>query len=856
MLSFERRPFFLLVGLLLLPGAFAQRSPAAPPDRIAGRLDPNRVAAIKGNIHPKARPENDRGRVSASLSLDYVTLRLKPAPAQQADLDQLLTQMQDPRSPNFRKWLTPEQYADRFGASPADLAPISAWLEGQGLTVISTARGRNFVVFKGSAGAVEAALHVEIHNFLVDGRMHYANATEPSVPAAMQSFTAGFLGLDDFKLQAPQQATQPIPESLYQNQHVMAPIDLWTIFDTVPFYKAGYTGAGMKLAVIGQSDVNLSDITQYRTAINIPPNTPVKLLVPGSKNPGILSGDSGESDLDLEMAGAIDYGAEIVFVYSPSVITSVTYAIDQAVAPVISYSYAGCELNDSRSAAMALQQLAQQASAEGITWVAASGDNGAAGCDAGLAVAASGISVMLPASIPEVTGVGGTAFADGSGNYWSNSNGVALSYIPEAGWNDTAQVNHLAASGGGMSIFFPRPSWQSAPGVPSGSTRLVPDVALSASAIHDSYFVVEAGSNRLVGGTSAATPVFAGMILLINQFLGLNGAGNINSFLYGLASTPGSVCSTYSVTATCAFHDVTLGSNMVPCTSGLNGCFSGQMGYFAGAGYDMVTGLGSVDATNLALAAARSEGPSISSVTTAYGGTAIAQNTFIVIKGGNLVPTTTPASGAIWSSAPSFASGLMPTQLNGVSVTVNGKAAFVYFYCSAATDPSCSQDQLNILTPLDNTVGPVPVVVTSGGASSPAFSVSLQTVSPSFLLFSAGYIAATHGDNSLVGAASLYPGYSTPAKHGEIVALYAVGFGLPSTALINGSATQSGSLPVLPSCSVGGSSAPVAFAGLISPGLYQLNLTIPAGAPNGDDSVVCIYGGTTTPPTDVVTVLQ
>jgi len=852
----ERPAFFLLVGLLLPAGVFAQRSSAAPPDRIAGRLDPNRLATIKGNIHPKARPENDRGPVSASSNLDYIALRLKPTAAQQADLNQLLTQMQDPRSPNFRKWLTPEQYADRFGASPADLAQIAAWLEGQGLTVIGTARGRNFVVFKGRASAVKAALHVEIHNFLVDGEMHYANVTEPSVPAAIQSFTAGFLGLDDFKLKAPQQAASPVPASLYQNQHVMAPIDLWTIFDTVPFYKAGYTGAGMKLAVIGQSDVNLSDISQYRTAINIPPNTPVKLLVPGSKNPGILSGDSGESDLDLEMAGAIDYGAELVFVYSPSVITSVTYAIDQAVAPVISYSYAGCELNDSRSAAMALQQLAQQASAEGITWVAASGDNGAAGCDAGATVAASGISVMLPASIPEVTGVGGTAFADGSGNYWNSSNGLALSYIPEAGWNDTTQVNHLAASGGGMSIYFPRPAWQSVPGMPPGNTRLVPDVALSASAIHDSYFVVEAGATRLVGGTSAATPVFAGMILLINQYLGISGAGNINSFLYGLASTPGSVCSTYSVTSTCVFHDVTLGSNMVPCTAGLNGCFSGQMGYFAGTGYDMVTGLGSVDATNLALAAAKSEGPSISSVTTAYGGTAIAQNTFIVIKGGNLVPATTPASGAIWSSAPSFASGLMPTQLNGVSVTVNGKPAFVYFYCSAATDPSCSQDQLNILTPLDNTVGPVQVVVSSGTASSPAFTVNMQVVAPSFLLFSAGYIAATHANNALVGPTSLYPGLSTPAKHGEEIALYAVGFGMPSTALINGSAVQSGSLPVLPSCSVGGSAAPVAFAGLISPGLYQLNLTIPAGAPNGDDSVVCIYGGTTTPPTDVITVLQ
>jgi pseudomonalisin len=143
----------------------------AQQDRIAGRLDPAKLAVVKGSVHPKARPENDRGPVSPSLELPYITLSLKPTPGQQADLDRLLAEQQDPASPNHRKWLTPEQYADRFGASRSDIAQIVQWLESQGLTVVSTARGRNFVVFKGTAGQVEAALHVEIHNFLVDGEM-------------------------------------------------------------------------------------------------------------------------------------------------------------------------------------------------------------------------------------------------------------------------------------------------------------------------------------------------------------------------------------------------------------------------------------------------------------------------------------------------------------------------------------------------------------------------------------------------------------------------------------------------------------------------------------------------------------
>ncbi len=251
-----------------------------------------------------------------------------------------------------------------------------------------------------------------------------------------------------------------------------------------------------------------------------------------------------------------------------------------------------------------------------------------------------------------------------------------------------------------------------------------------------------------------------------------------------------------------------------------------------------------------------SGGSVIRSITTANGGANIAQNTFIVIKGVNLVPANTPANGVIWSSAPSFASGLMPTQLNGVGVTVDNQPAFVYFYCSAATNSACSQDQLNILTPLDSIVGPVSVVVTSGAATSAPFIANMQAAVPSFLLFGAtGYVAATHASGAYVGPTSLYPGASTPAQAGEQIQMYAVGFGLPSVALVNGSAKQSGSLPALPQCTLGGNPASVAFAGLVgSPGLYQLNLTIPAGTPNGDNPVSCTYGGTTTPAGDLITV--
>jgi uncharacterized protein (TIGR03437 family) len=826
---------------------------------MSGLLDPNHFVALSGNVHPKARPENDRGPVSSDLSLDYITLHLRPTPAQQADLDKLLIALQTPSSPKYRNWLTPEAYADRFGASKADIAQIVGWLQGQGLTIVSTARGRNFVVFNGTAASVEAALHVEIHKFLVDGEMHFANATEPSVPAAIQPFTIGFSGLDDFNMRPPRRVMKPIPDGGgVGGQYDLAADDLWTIYDTLLLYSVGVTGSGMKLAVIGQANVNLADIAAYQTAVGLPSNPPVKLLV-GSVDPGIISVDSDESDLDLELTGAIAPNAEILFVYSTSVLTSAAYAIDQAVAPVISYSYGACELNASASLSRTLEQTAQQASTEGITWVAASGDSGAAACDPGVSVASHDISVQLPASVPEVTGVGGTEFNEGGGTYWGGpSDPFALSYIPEVAWNDTnVAPGPLVASGGGMSTFYPRPSWQSAPGVPSGNARLVPDVAMAASADHDGYFVVESGVRGIHGGTSAATPVFAGIVLLMAQIIGAtNGLGNINPGLYSIASEPARVCDTNSPTLACVFHDIVSGNNMVPCVTGVTGCTGGLMGYSAGPGYDMVTGLGSVDAALLALAfSSLTSGPVIYSVSTAYAGAGIAQNTYIVIKGSNLVPPTTSANGIIWNTAPSFASGLMPTQLNGVSVSVNNQPAFVYFYCSAETDPACTVDQLNVLTPLDSTLGPVPVVVTSGNASTATFTATMQTVAPSFLLFStAGYVAATHVNGSLLGPTSLYPGLATPATPNEVIVLYAVGFGLPSTALVNGSAIQSGSLPTLPVCAIGGNPAAVGFAGLISPGLYQLNVTVPASAASGDNIVSCTYGGFSTPTGDLISV--
>lgn len=203
-----------------------------------------------------------------------------------------------------------------------------------------------------------------------------------------------------------------------------------------------------------------------------------------------------------------------------------------------------------------------------------------------------------------------------------------------------------------------------------------------------------------------------------------------------------------------------------------------------------------------------------------------------------------------WSLVSALLISATPPQLSGVGITVNGKAAFVYFV---------SGTQVNVLSPFDNTIGPVQIVVTSGGVSSPPFTVNMRAAAPSFpLVGSTQYLVATHADYSLVGPPSLSsPGYPfTPARPGETILLYAFGFGLPTTSLVKGSSSQSGSLPMLPAIQIGGSPATVTFAGVISPGLYQFNVIVPSTVPDGDNRLTCSYNGATSPTGDLIAVAR
>jgi uncharacterized protein (TIGR03437 family) len=579
-----------IVAVICAASATAQTSRITQPVNNAQRT------VLAGNVHPKALAANDQGRVTPSLVVPYITLTLAPSASQQADLDKLLTEQQTPGSPNYHHWLTPEEYGQRFGASDADIGKITQWLQQQGLKIVSVARGKSWIAASGTAAQVEAAFQTEIHSYAADGETHFANASAPSVPAAFGSVVQGIRGLNDFRMK-PRSHISPLkpdsskPHYATTQGNYIAPGDFATIYDVTPLYAAGINGSGQKIAIAGQIEVNLSDIQQFRSMFNLPTNNPEMLLVPGSPNPGSnsQSGDLAESDIDLEWSGSVAQNASIIFVYSTDVMVSVQYAIDQDLAPVVSVSYGSCELETPASEYNALVVWGQQANAQGMTWFAASGDDGAADCDDSQNP---GLAVDLPGSVPEVTSSGGTQFAVGSGTYWSATNnangGSALSYIPETTWNTSVEDQEPSASGGGASVLFSKPSWQTGLGVPSDNARDVPDISLNTSDDNDAYVVYTSGSLQAYGGTSFAAPTFAGMTVLLNQKLGSGGVGNINPKLYSLAR---------SGWDSGMFHDITTGNNIVTvgCSRRAFNCTSTPVGYYAGVGYDQTTGLGSVD---------------------------------------------------------------------------------------------------------------------------------------------------------------------------------------------------------------------------------------------------------------------
>lgn len=431
--------------------------------------------------------------------------------------------------------------------------------------------------------------------------------------------------------------------------YVLSPGDFANQYNMNSTFSSGITGKGQIIGIINDSNVDTSIVDAYRSLFGLSANTP-QVVIDGD-DPG-LTGDAGEAYLDLENAGAAAPDATIRLytagTYGLSGAGGVLFALNRAIddneASILSISFGACEQNMGDSGNAFVNQLMAQASAQGQTVLVSSGDTGSAGCDRSFeSQAEDGLAVNGIASTPWNIAVGGTDFyysdyASGGAsiaNYWNvtNTNYVSLQkQIPEQPWNNSVfgynltaydplsnQTATIGGGGGGKSSCidsstdanynvtclagYSKPTWQTGTNVPADAVRDIPDVSLFAAngANGSSWPVCEASGEcvanssgqveiSLVGGTSASAPAMAGILALVNQKYGR--LGQANFVLYPLAKQYPSV-----------FNPITEGSNNVLCDSYQSGCtldsngdgYYSLHGYSAGPGYNLATGLGSVD---------------------------------------------------------------------------------------------------------------------------------------------------------------------------------------------------------------------------------------------------------------------
>ena len=598
----------------------------------------NNASAVRlqGTLAPRARADMDRGPVASAMRLDRMTMVFSRTAAQQAELDRLLVAQHDPSSADYHRWLTPEEFGDRFGVTEADVNLVAVWLVAQGFTVDDIARGRTWIAFSGTAAQVEAAFHAPLHNYMVGGKLHFAPSVEAAVPDAFAPVVAAVTGLNDFRPRPHSKARQVAPRltSSLSGNHFVVPGDFGIIYNLPDYvngvFQSGNDGTGQTIGVVGQTissgtvavSTLSSDNATFRSLGGLPAGS-LTLTPVGSPPSNFATGDFSEASLDIQWSGAIAPGANIIFAYSQNALnTSLPSLVNQNVATVISISYGDCEASFNASDYTTIEGYLQQANIQGQTVTVAAGDLGAADCDGTpqnpTAVATQGLAIDYPSSSVYVTAMGGTQFTGDSTatpvngvapaqTYWNSSSDPndtkpsAFSYIPEIVWNEVSSGTNVG-TGGGVSKKFAKPSWQTGSGVPNDGQRDIPDLSFTSSSSHDGYLICSQGSCQtgyrqnsdqtftVIGGTSAAAPAFAGVAALINQSQG-GRQGNLNPKIYSLATS-----------APWAFNDITTGDNIVVCQPNKpnqGDCPAGRIGYTASPGYDLVTGWGSVDVTAL-----------------------------------------------------------------------------------------------------------------------------------------------------------------------------------------------------------------------------------------------------------------
>ena len=819
--SLKVRNSLLVFAVLLLLGApraaaqatadastsFAQTS--AVPARITQAIDETQLVRLRGNVHPLARLEFDQGAVADWQPMNRMLLVLQRSAEQQAALSKFMEEQQSKDSPNFHKWLTPLEFGAQFGPADADIQTVTDWLTRQGFQRIKVGAGRTTIEFSGTVAQVRNAFHTEIHRYLVKGETRQANSADPQIPTALTPVVAGIVTLHNLPRKSFRHLAgaftrtvdgRIVPQFTGTDSsgtfYAVGPADFARIYN-IP---ATPDGTGVTIGIVADSNINPQDVKDFRNLFGLSANFSSANIIVNGPDPGpVLAGGEGEADLDAQIAGMVAQNATINLVVSEDTTTalgadlSALYIVDNNTAPVLSESFGACEAALGTAGNQFYNALWEQAAAQGITAVIASGDPGSAGCDDFNTekAATRGLAVSGIASTPFNVAVGGTDFDDvgTQTTFWNAQNSAdgkresAKGYIPETTWNDScaaaatsstlntvcATPNNIVGGSGGPSNCsmstvsgttvtctggYPKPSWQN--GVSPASTRAIPDVSLFASdgPQSKSFYVVcqadavKAGSPPScapgpngfsfggVGGTSTSAPAFAGIMALINQANGRQ--GNANFGLYKIAQTASNSCNSSNRTdptvpppAGCVFNDVTKGNNSVPCVGGSLNCSSTSAStngvlvdpastttpaWITKAGYDLATGLGSVNVANLATQWPLAVGTFHATTTSTKINGAMTAVTITHGMSVNLSATVTSTSGTPTGDV----SFLAPTSVNGGigAATLSGGTATLasIFLPGGSYNVKAHYAGDGTFAPSDDLTG-VPVVVNKESSS-------------------------------------------------------------------------------------------------------------------------------------------
>ncbi|HEY3707036.1 MAG TPA: Ig-like domain repeat protein [Terracidiphilus sp.] len=565
--------------------------PAAAVSRVAGDWRTSTPVSLPASKPPALRDAVDLGLAPGSTRLDRMILLLEPSAAQGKALDAELDAMQSAGSCEYHHWLTARQFADRYANPAADVEAVAGWLRGEGFSVASLPASRGWIEFSGTAAQVTQAFHAPVHTWSTAGGTRLVLSNTIAVPAALSPVIHGLASLDGSKAAAAILAPQPLRTTAAA---LAAETDLGHAEALSPRLAAQALhleglpqGTGESIAIVARSNLHAEDIDAFRSSFGLTAN-PVRVSLAGP-DPGLTS-DQAAVELAASWTGVAAPGAGIVV--APAASTAATDGIDLSLASVVDQNlahtmvvgYSACEAALSESHRAFYAALYRQAAAQGMSTVAATGDSGAAACQAaGVDVpVTTGFAVNALAVTPWNTAVGAAAFASAS-----------MSDV--SAWSPVHTADPAYATGGGHSNTFSVPAWQA--GL-SGATNLraVPDLSLPAAvdgAFSHGLAFCFSGSEKPAGctlvrsgGSAAAAAIFAGVSAALAQQNGPQ--GNLAPRLYALRGQPG------------IFTDVEQGTARLACVEGTSGCDGpGTLGYDATAGYDLASGLGVPNAAAL-----------------------------------------------------------------------------------------------------------------------------------------------------------------------------------------------------------------------------------------------------------------